>query len=235
MVDHDKHLLRAIFDTAASISSIILEAYTSDLFIKTDHNNTTTWNKMGGKFTTTKPGLVIFSLPEFNLKKQVCSSWTFHADDCSESSSTFDMIIGNKLRSSWRIRYNHELQWLDGYLRCWHYSNKRQRYSTPTSIEALIEFYMSTNEPQMLRDEYSQTTKILDAEYKPASLDDVIRMCESPHVEEQHQLKILLQKYEHLFDGRIREINIEKTSISLQLTDPNFKLFMRVHTLILDQ
>jgi hypothetical protein len=38
--------------------------------------------------------------------------------------------------------------------------------------------------------------KILDAEYKPASLDDVIKACENLHVEEQHQLKILLQKYE---------------------------------------
>jgi hypothetical protein len=53
----------------------------------------------------------------------------------------------------------------------------------------------------MLRDEYSRATKILDAEYEPASLDDVIKTCENLHVEEQHQLKILLQKFEHLFDG----------------------------------
>jgi hypothetical protein len=39
---------------------------------------------------------------------------------------------------------------------------------------------MSANEPQTLRDEYSQATKIEDAEYKPASLDDVINTCEKP-------------------------------------------------------
>jgi hypothetical protein len=33
---------------------------------------------------------------------------------------------------------------------------------------------MNTNEPQSLRDEYFQATKILDAEYKPTSFDDVI-------------------------------------------------------------
>jgi hypothetical protein len=57
---------------------------------------------------------------------------------------------------------------------------------------------MIANEPQTLRDqdEYSRATKILDAEYKPASLDDVIKTCENLHVEEQHQLKILLQKYD---------------------------------------
>jgi hypothetical protein len=53
---------------------------------------------------------------------------------------------------------------------------------------------MIANEPQTLRDEYSQATKILDAEYKTASLEIVIRTCENLHVEEQHQLKIFLQK-----------------------------------------
>jgi hypothetical protein len=84
---------------------------------------------------------------------------------------------------------------------------------------------MSANEPQTLRDqeEYSRATKILDAEYKPASLDNVIKTCENLHVEEQHQLKTLLQKYEHLFDGTLGEFNMEYVSISLQLIDPNCK------------
>jgi hypothetical protein len=84
---------------------------------------------------------------------------------------------------------------------------------------------MSANEPQMLRDEYSQATKILDAEYKhvPTSLDDVIKTCENLHVEEKHQLKTLLQKYEHLFDGTLGEFNMDPIPISLQLMDPNCK------------
>jgi hypothetical protein len=81
---------------------------------------------------------------------------------------------------------------------------------------------MSANEPQTLRDEYSQANKILDAEYKhvQASLDDVIKTCENLHVEEPHQLKTLFKKYEHLFDGTLREFNMEQTAISLQLMDP---------------
>jgi hypothetical protein len=92
IVNNDKHLLRALADTGAS-SSIILEAYTSATFIKMDISNTTTWNKMGGKFTITKTDFVKFSIPDFNLKKQICTSWAFHVDDRSESSSTYDMII----------------------------------------------------------------------------------------------------------------------------------------------
>jgi hypothetical protein len=82
---------------------------------------------------------------------------------------------------------------------------------------------MNANEPQTLRNEYSRATKILNAEYKPAILDDVIKTCENLHVEEQHQLKTLLQKYEHLFDGTLGQFNMETVQISLQLMDPNCK------------
>jgi hypothetical protein len=62
-------------------------------------------------------------------------------------------------------------------------------------VESLIEVYMSANEPQTLRDGYSRATEILYAEYKPASLDDVIKTCENLHIKELHQFKTLLQKY----------------------------------------
>jgi hypothetical protein len=74
-------------------------------------------------------------------------------------------------------------------------------------------------------------TEFLDAEYKQlsASLDDVIQICENLHVEEQHKLKILLQKYEHLFDATLGDFNMEP--ISFQLMDLNFIQFhARVYT-----
>jgi hypothetical protein len=90
---------------------------------------------------------------------------------------------------------------------------------------------MSANEPQMLRDEYSRATKTLDAEYKPSSSDDVIKTCENLHVEEQHQLNILLQNMNksYPFDGTLGDFNLE--SISLQLMDPNCKpIHVRAYT-----
>jgi hypothetical protein len=51
----------------------------------------------------------IFS-PRHHFKKQMCSSWAFHVDECSESPSKFDMNIFDELRSPWGIRHNHELQ-----------------------------------------------------------------------------------------------------------------------------
>jgi hypothetical protein len=57
----------------------------------------------------------------------------------------------------------------------------------------------------------------------PAGLDDVIKKCENLHVEEQHQTKILLQKYEHLFDGIFGECNMGIVPISVHIMDPNCK------------
>jgi hypothetical protein len=69
-VNHEEYVLRALADTGTSCS-IILEAYTSQNLIKCDEEIKTTWSTMGGQFTTDKTGLVTFSLPEFNLKKQI--------------------------------------------------------------------------------------------------------------------------------------------------------------------
>jgi hypothetical protein len=87
----------------------------------------------------------------------------------------------------------------------------------------LIEVYFCANAPQRLRDVYSWYTKILDAEYEEASniIDGVFKTCENLHVDKQGQLKILLHKYGHLFDGILGEINMEP--INLQLIDPDCK------------
>jgi hypothetical protein len=83
---------------------------------------------------------------------------------------------------------------------------------------------LNANEPPTLRDEYSPDIKILDAEYKQvtASLDDVTNICGNLYVDEQNQLEMLLQKYEHLVDGTLGEFNIIE-GINLQLMDPYLK------------
>ena len=156
-VNQEEHLLRALADTGAS-SSIIIEAYTSRHLIKNDDENKTIWSTMGGQFTTDKSGLVTFSLPEFKLRKQI--SWVFHVDDRSESSSTYDMIIGQDLLGELGIILN--------------FNDKTVTWDTDTipmkdrctlcTQESLIEVYLTENEPQTLVDKFSHSTKILDAE-----------------------------------------------------------------------
>jgi hypothetical protein len=100
---------------------------------------------------------VTTSLPEFNLKKQICFYWAFHVDDRSESSSTYDMIMGQDPLGELGMIMNFNdltVTWDTDTS-----SMKDRDSSTLSSVETLIEVYMSENEPQTLRDEYSRATK----------------------------------------------------------------------------
>jgi hypothetical protein len=78
------------------------------------------------------------------------------------------------------------------------------------NCETIINLLKSI-EPQTLRDEFSWATKILDAYYTQisASLYGFIMTCQSLHMKKQRQLKIFFQRYENLFDGTLRDFNME--------------------------
>jgi hypothetical protein len=80
---------------------------------------------------------VTFSLPEFNLKKQMCSNWAFHEDDCSESSSTYDMIMGRDPLGELGMimNFNHHTVTWDTDTS----TMKDRDKSTLSSVETLIE------------------------------------------------------------------------------------------------
>jgi hypothetical protein len=86
--------------------------------------------------------------------------------DRSESSSTYDMIIGQgrDILGELGIIMNfndHAVPWNIDTI-----PMKDRDTCTLSSVEALIEVYMSANEPQTPRDEYSRAIKILDSKYK---------------------------------------------------------------------
>jgi hypothetical protein len=57
---------------------------------------------------------VTFSLPEFNLMKHMLTTCAFHVDDCSESSSTYYMIIVRDILGEFGIIMNfndHTVTW----------------------------------------------------------------------------------------------------------------------------
>jgi Retroviral aspartyl protease len=180
-VNHEEHVLRALADTGAS-SSIIVKAYTSKDSIKQNIKSKTTWSTMNGQFTTDKTGIVTFLLPECNLKKQI--TWEFHIDDRSNPSDTYGMIIGRDLLRKLGIILN--------------FNDKTVTWDTNTipmkdrgslnSQKVITEIYLTANEPQSLLNEFSCSTKILDAEYKPAILEEVSKTCESLNEEEQQKL-----------------------------------------------
>jgi hypothetical protein len=168
---------------------------------------------------TDKTELVTFSLPEFNLKKRI--SWMFHVDDNSKASNTYDMIMGQDLLGELGIILNfndHTVTWDTDTIPI-------KDRGTLNTQDGFLEVYLASNEPQSHVNKFSRSTKILDAKYKPDILEDAAQTCENLYSEEQHQMVKLLQKYEHLFDGTLREFNMEPIGISL--IDPRVK---PVHT-----
>jgi hypothetical protein len=83
------------------------------------------------------------------------------------------------------------------------------------SKKVITEIYLTANEPWSLMDEFSLSTKIIDAEYKPSILEEVIKTCENLNEEEQHQLLQVLQKYEHLFGGILGDFNMAPINLNL--------------------
>jgi hypothetical protein len=104
---------------------------------------------MGGQFTTDKTGLVLFSLPELHLKKQI--SWKFHVDDRSKSSSTYDMIIGQDLLGELGIILNfndHTVTWDTDTI-------PMKDSGTLNTQDALLGVYLASIKPKSLVDEFS--------------------------------------------------------------------------------
>jgi hypothetical protein len=105
-------------------------------------------------------------------------------DDRSKSSNTYDMIIGRDLLGEIGIILNfndHTVTWDTNTI-------PMKDRGTLNTQDALVEVYLASNEPKSLVDKFSQSTKILGAEYKPAILEEVTQMCANLNLEEQSQL-----------------------------------------------
>jgi flagellar biosynthesis regulator FlbT len=74
-------------------------------------------------------------------------------------------------------------------------------------------------------DDFSRSTKFLNAVYKPSILDEVIQISDIINSEKQYHLLKLLLNHESLFDGTLREFYL--VPVSLQLMDQGVKT---VHT-----
>jgi hypothetical protein len=213
-VNHEEHVLRALADTGAS-SSIILEAYISKDVRKHNKDIKSTWSTMGGQFRNERTALGSFSLPEFKLKKQI--SWEFHVDDRSKPLDTYGMIIGRDLIGKLVTILNFNDKTIT-----WDTDTIPMKDRDSLNLQkAITEIYLNANKPQSLLDEFSCSTKILNAEFKPAILEEVTKTCKNLNEEKQHQLLQVLQKYELLYDGTLGEFNM--APISLNLIDQGSK------------
>jgi hypothetical protein len=150
IVNNKEHLLRALVDNGAS-SSIILEAYILDRYIKTDDSNTGTWSTMGAQFTTTKTGICLshfHSKSSISRNKYVLLVNLMWMTVLSHQAHMIRLSLVMDRDLLWELgiimNFNdHTVTWDTDTI-----PMKDRDTCTLSSIEALIEIYMSANEPQ---------------------------------------------------------------------------------------
>jgi hypothetical protein len=139
--------------------------------------------------------------------------WIFHADDQSKSSNMYDMIIGIDLLTELGmvLNFQDKIVSLDtGTIPVREYGNLK-------TLKLLTDIYLTANEPKLLEVEFTRSAKILNVEYKPATvLQEIIDTCNNLNQKEKLQLLQLLPKYEHLFDGTFGEFNMNPIRLQLE-------------------
>ena len=78
------------------------------------------------------------------------------------------------------------------------------KFKNKKQLRAVLE---STQEPESIKSERSRLVKILDADYKPADIDEIVMKADNLNEEQKDSLRILLNKYKTLFDGSLGDFN----------------------------
>ena len=204
-------LTRVLIDTGCSRTLI------KRGFIPTEVQNLkcrlpSSWSTNGGTFVTKYKVPLTLILPEFSSSMEV--QWACAIDE--NQNSTYDMIIGRDLQSALRM----DISFSTGTL-TWNEISIPMRIGQQRNMAALTAYLDSvietSSEPDLIRAEVYEATKILDANYKKADLEEIVKNI--PHLSEEQKGRVrkLLQQNESLFEGKL---GLWKTPpISLELEE----------------
>ena len=56
----------------------------------------------------------------------------------------------------------------------------------------------------------------MDADYKPADIDDIVMKADNLNKEQKDSLRILLNKYKNLFDGSLGDFNVPPIKLEVK-------------------
>ena len=190
--------IRILLDSGASASIFNLK-YVNKLRLK--RNETTTWTTAAGNFTTSRTTRVQFTMPE--LYEDCMIEWKVHV---AKDTGVYDAVIGRDLLRELGITMNFKENTIS-----WDDSTIHMR--TNLSKAATAYFIKDSKE---LEDSTARIKRILDAKYEKADLQQIVVNCTHLTTDEQLSLKMLLDKYEPLFDGTLGKWTGEPYHIELK-------------------
>ena len=189
----DQCPLRILLDSGTT-ATIIMAKHAK--YLKRITVPTVTWNTKAGQFTTHSKAKVFFTLPEFDTNKVI--EWQAHVDD-SDYGGEYDMIIGTDLMTALGLdlKYStNSIVWDTVEISMKSLDEVRSSY-------VMTCYYHWCYESAQVTDATKRVTRILDAKYKKADLNEVVRDATHLTKTQREQLKAVLVKYESLFSGKL--------------------------------
>jgi hypothetical protein len=150
-------------------------------------------------------------LPEFSSSMEV--QWLCAIDE--NPNSTYDMILGRDLQSALRM----DILFSTGTL-VWnkisipmHTGQHREKKHLDEYFDQVIEDFRLS---ELIREELHEATKILDANYKKADLEEFAKNI--PHLtnNQKSQVCTLLRNHESLFQGKLALWDTPPVSLELE-------------------
>jgi hypothetical protein len=129
----------------------------------------------------------------------------------------YDMIIGRDLLLKLNIdlRFSEKnIKWEDKIVQMKSFSDI-WKDTHPTRAEMRATFLKSV-EPKATKEETERITKILDANYEKANLEEVVENATSLNREQKRKLLKTLKKFESLFDGTLGRWKTDPVTIELK-------------------
>jgi hypothetical protein len=200
-------LNRVLIDTGCTETIIKRNSLPDQFFESKKQLNEVAWATNAGKFGTKYNIPLQFSFPEFAPSREI--NWNVAVDDTAQQ-SRYDMIIGHDIQVALGMDIlfsTKHLKW-DGITIPMRTPNANLSY-IDTEIQNIgnsQDVFATATNPMA----------ILDANYEKANIDATIKSLKHLSGMQQQQLKALLYKFEHLFDGTLGNWNTDPVSFQLK-------------------
>jgi Retroviral aspartyl protease len=208
-------LNKVLIDTGCTKTIIKRNSLPDQFFELQKQSKEVSWTTNTGKFVTKYDVPLQFSLPEFAPSREI--HWNVAVDDTAQQSK-YEMIIGRDLQ----IALGMDILFSTKHLKWDGIAIPMRTHNTDLSyIDNRVK---NIGNSQDVFATASTPMSILDAKYEKANIDATIKTFKHLSSNQQQQLKALLYKFEHLFDGTLGDWNTEPVNFKLKQGATPFQL-----------
>jgi hypothetical protein len=164
---------------------------------KTTLSKSTNWTTKAGTFKTDRKVKCQFTLPEFHEGKDI--SWNMYVNESDARLNSYDMIIGRDLLHELGIDLLFSLgvmKWDNATVPMRDPSQLRDSNIDDFEDEIFSMHDLTTTDAARIQE-------IMDVKYAPADINEMVSKRDHLTNTERSNLKMLLYKFESLFDGTL--------------------------------